>query len=41
MTATRLDVFDRTIQKTNLWLHSIQEELGLENKHQAYLSRCT
>jgi uncharacterized protein (DUF2267 family) len=36
MTATRLDVFDRTIQKTNLWLHSIQEELGLENKHQAY-----
>jgi uncharacterized protein (DUF2267 family) len=33
MTATGLDVFDRTIQKTNLWLQAIQEELGLESKH--------
>lgn len=36
MTATGLDVFGRTIQKTNLWLQAIEEELGLENKHQAY-----
>jgi len=32
MSATGLDVFDRIIQKTNLWLQSLEEELGLESK---------
>lgn len=36
MSATGLDVFDRTIQKTNLWLQAVEEELGLESKRQAY-----
>jgi uncharacterized protein (DUF2267 family) len=36
MSATGLDVFDRTIQKTNVWLQAVQEELGLQSKHQAY-----
>jgi uncharacterized protein (DUF2267 family) len=36
MNATGLGVFDRTIQKTNTWLQAVEEELGLESKHQAY-----
>jgi uncharacterized protein (DUF2267 family) len=36
MSATGLDVFDRTIQKTNLWLQAVDDELGLGSKHYAY-----
>jgi uncharacterized protein (DUF2267 family) len=33
---TGLDVFDTTIHKTNSWLKEIMEELGIDNRHQAY-----
>ena len=33
---TGLDVFDTTIHKTNSWLKEITEELGIDNRHQAY-----
>lgn len=36
MTDHSLDVFDRTIQKTNIWLREIMEEMGWSDKHQAY-----
>jgi uncharacterized protein (DUF2267 family) len=36
MSATGLDVFDRTIQKTNIWLQAVEEELRLPSRHQAY-----
>jgi len=38
MTATGLDVFDRTVQKTNTWLNELMQELGLQDKHKAYLA---
>jgi len=38
MTATGLDVFDTTVQKTNTWLNELMQELGLHDKHQAYLA---
>lgn len=28
MTSTGLDVFDKTLQTTNIWLHEIEKELG-------------
>jgi uncharacterized protein (DUF2267 family) len=34
--STGLDVFDTTIQKTNLWLKDLMRELGWEDRHQAY-----
>ena len=34
--STGLDVFDTTIQKTNLWLKDLMSELGWEDRHQAY-----
>ena len=34
--STGLDVFDTTIQKTNLWLKDLMWELGWEDRHQAY-----
>jgi hypothetical protein len=33
---TGLDVFDTTIHKTNSWLKETMEELGIDNRHQAY-----
>ena len=34
--STGLDVFDTTIQKTNLWLKDLMQELGWEDRHKAY-----
>lgn len=36
MSMTGLPVFDTTIQKTNLWLHELMEDLGWDNRHKAY-----
>ncbi len=36
MSATGLDVFDRTVHKTNNWLHELMEVLGWPAKHRAY-----
>jgi uncharacterized protein (DUF2267 family) len=36
MTATGLEVFDTTVQKTMEWLGDIEEELGWEDRHRAY-----
>lgn len=36
MTTTGLDVFDRTVQKTNEWIHGIMFELGWEDRHRGY-----
>ena len=34
---TGLDVFDTTVQKTNVWLKDIMQELGWEDRHKAYV----
>jgi uncharacterized protein (DUF2267 family) len=36
MSATGMAVFDDTVQKTNLWLKEIREELGLATAEEAY-----
>jgi uncharacterized protein (DUF2267 family) len=36
MSATGLDVFDRTVQKSNSWLKSLMDELDWEDRHRAY-----
>lgn len=36
MTATRLDVFERALQKANGWVKDLQFELGWEDRHQVY-----
>lgn len=36
MSNTGLDVFDTTLQKTNIWLNEIMRELGWTEKRQAY-----
>ncbi len=36
MSVTGLDVFDRTVHKTNEWLNDLGEVLGGRTKHQAY-----
>ena len=36
MSATGLDVFDTTLQKTNRWLKEIMEELGWKDRRNAY-----
>ncbi len=33
---TGLNTFDTTVQKSNIWLKEIMEELGRDNRHQAY-----
>jgi uncharacterized protein (DUF2267 family) len=38
MTITGLDVFDRTVHKTNSWLNELMEILGWHDKHKAYLA---
>jgi len=36
MTTTRLDVIDRSIEKTHVWLNDLSEELATEDSHHAY-----
>lgn len=36
MSERSLRVFDRTLQKTNLWLGDVMAELDTEDRHQAY-----
>jgi uncharacterized protein (DUF2267 family) len=38
MSATGLDVFDRTLHKTNAWLADIMQVLGSPDRHPAYLA---
>jgi uncharacterized protein (DUF2267 family) len=38
MSMTGLDVFDRTVHKTNSWLNELMEVLGWHEKHKAYLA---
>jgi uncharacterized protein (DUF2267 family) len=38
MSITGLDVFDRTVHKTNSWLKEIMQELNCEDRHKAYLA---
>lgn len=38
MSATGLEAFDTTLHKTNSWLKEIMHELGVEDKHKAYLA---
>ena len=38
MSFTGLDVFDRTLQITNIWLKELMEKLGTEDRHRAYLA---
>ena len=37
MSTTGLEVFDTTVQKTNIWLRNIMQELGWEDRHKAYV----
>ena len=42
MSATGLEVFDTTLQKTNRWLNEAMGVLDTKDKHMAYLAfRCT
>jgi uncharacterized protein (DUF2267 family) len=36
--STGLDVFDSTLQKTNIWLNEIQTRLGWGDRHWAYIA---
>jgi uncharacterized protein (DUF2267 family) len=36
MSATGLETFDATVQKTNRWLKELMQELGWEDRHRAY-----
>jgi uncharacterized protein (DUF2267 family) len=38
MSTTGLDVFDTTVQKTNIWLKDVMDALGCQTRHQAYTS---
>jgi uncharacterized protein (DUF2267 family) len=38
MSATGLEVFDTTVQKTMIWLKDIMEELHWQDRHRAYLA---
>lgn len=38
MSSTAVQVFDKTIQKTNVWLRDIMAELQTEDHHKAYLA---
>lgn len=35
---TGVDAFDTTVQKTNVWLKEIMEEMGWDDRHRAYLA---
>lgn len=36
MTATRVDIIDRSVEKTHIWLNDLAEELGTEDRQHAY-----
>jgi len=36
MSTTGLSVIDKTVQETNLWLKTVMNELGTEDRHDAY-----
>jgi uncharacterized protein (DUF2267 family) len=36
MSATRLDVLDRSIEKTHIWISDLADELGTADNHEAY-----
>src|SRR6266446_1981877 len=38
MSTTGLEVFDRTIHKTNIWLKELMGMLDCEDRHEAYLA---
>lgn len=38
MTMTGLDVFDRTVHKSNNWLNDLSDLLGWEDRHKTYLA---
>jgi uncharacterized protein (DUF2267 family) len=38
MSATGLDVFDTTLQKTHAWLHDLMDTMGWQDRHRAYLA---
>lgn len=38
MSMTGLEAFDATIQKTNVWLKDIMDELDWDDRHRAYLA---
>jgi len=38
MSATGVDVFDRTLHKTNAWLSDLMDVLGSPDRHAAYLA---
>ena len=38
MSATGLEVFDTTLQKTNAWLKELMVQLSLDDRHRAYLA---
>lgn len=38
MNSTGIEVLDRTVQKTNLWMKELMQELNTRDKHFAYLS---
>ena len=36
MTTTRLDVIDRSVEKTHIWLNELSEELATDDGHHSY-----
>jgi uncharacterized protein (DUF2267 family) len=36
MSTARLDVIDRSIEKARIWINDLAEELGTEDRHEAY-----
>jgi uncharacterized protein (DUF2267 family) len=36
MTTNRVDVIDRSVEKTHIWLSELAEELGSDDRHYAY-----
>ena len=36
MATTRVDIIDRTVEKTNIWLNELAEELGTDDRRYAY-----
>ena len=36
MTMTRLDILDRSIEKTHVWLNDLAEQLGTDDRQHAY-----
>ena len=36
MTTTHLDIIERSVEKTHVWINDVAEELGSDDRHQAY-----